>query len=140
MPASVRKNARYTASTASPRGMRSRCSKATAGLRISAMRPATMNSTSTLPAAFASAHDGDDRERQQHELDPPRDDHARAALVRALGDALGSSARRLLVRGSAAPPPRRRSRGFVGAPAHLPPTIARVWLRRQAAETEPPRP
>ena len=51
-----RKNARYTASTASPRGRRERCRKATAGLRISAMSPAMMKITSTLPAAFASAH------------------------------------------------------------------------------------
>ena len=55
MPASDTKNARYTTSTASPRGMRPRWAKETAGLRISAMSAAMMNSSSTLPAAFASA-------------------------------------------------------------------------------------
>ena len=56
IPANVRKNARYTASTARPRGRRERWRKATAGLRISAMRAATTKITSTFPAARASAH------------------------------------------------------------------------------------
>jgi hypothetical protein len=56
MPANDTKNARYTTSTATPRGRRERCTKPTAGLRISAIRPATMNSRRTLPAALASRY------------------------------------------------------------------------------------
>ena len=41
--------------TASVRGTRMRCSSATSGLRISAMTAATMNSSSTTPAAVATA-------------------------------------------------------------------------------------
>ena len=55
MNGSAVKNARYTPMTASVRGTRARCTSATSGLRISAMTAATMNSSSTVPAAWASA-------------------------------------------------------------------------------------
>src|SRR5439155_21243171 len=55
IPASVRKNARYTASTDRPRGRRERWRKATAGLRINAMTAATTKISSTFPAARARA-------------------------------------------------------------------------------------
>ena len=77
MPASPTKNARYTSSTASPRGMRPRWTNETAGLRISAMSPAMMNSNSTLPAAFASAQAARTRQRQRDELHPARNDDTR---------------------------------------------------------------
>ena len=77
MPVTIRKNPRYTTRTASPRGSRRRERKATTGLRISAISPAMMKITSTFPAAFAIAHTRHQRERQQHQLHPPRHHHAR---------------------------------------------------------------
>ncbi len=56
MPVTIRKNPTYTPRTASPRGRRPREMKATTGLRISAISPATMKITSTFPAALAIAH------------------------------------------------------------------------------------
>ena len=64
-------------STATPRGKRARRSSVTNGFSSSAISPATMNSSSTGPAARSSAHGAEHRQRQHHELDPARHDDRR---------------------------------------------------------------
>ena len=125
IPASVRKNPRYTASTAKPRGRRERCRRATAGLRISAMRPATMKITSTFPAAFASAHSASSASGSSTSW-TQRGTTTRGGWRRRASRSAPLSSRSSAL---AAGPPR----GFLRDASHLPPTIARVWLSREAA-------
>ncbi len=122
MPASARKKARYTARTARPRGDAPACTNATAGLRISAIRPGDDEQQQDFPGGFRDRPQRDERERQQHELHPARHDRARrrgeGGRRRALrrGQPLLFAARR------------RCPRAFEEAPDHLPATIGQVWL------------